>query len=124
MDKKEIEAYKAGFLNGADIKNNFKIMMFGYEVGKLLDIIGEYEMTTTHEKKKMTRKEAIDSLRKHCPVDYPEQIIDFYIEAGMLEIVEDLDTIYIKDWENDIQKIKISEAIIALQTNGFKVTKL
>ena len=42
-----------------------------------------------HEKKKMTRKEAIDSLQKHCPVNNPGAIIDFYIEAGMLEIVEE-----------------------------------
>ena len=42
-----------------------------------------------HEKKKMTRKEAIDSLQKHCTVNDPGAIIDFYMEAGMLEIVEE-----------------------------------
>lgn len=66
------------------------------------DVISEYERMslvgdraremkmTTHEKKKMTRKEAIEIFKKHMPdVVKAEKTIDFYIEAGMLEIVEE-----------------------------------
>ena len=88
MDYKELNAYKMGFLNGIDTKDNFKTIIFGYEAGKLLDIIGEYEMQ--HEKKKMTRKEAIAAFEYHMPdVRNASRTIDFYIEAGMLEIVEE-----------------------------------
>lgn len=44
----------------------------------------------THEKKKMTRAEAIELIKKHMPDAIGhDQVIDFYIEAGMLEIVEE-----------------------------------
>lgn len=60
---------------------------------------------TTHEKKKMTRKEAIECLQKHVmPIHNADQLVDFYIEAGMLEIVEEeLLTINI----NDTKKVMI-----------------
>lgn len=57
----------------------------------------EYKMQ--HEKKKLTRKEAIEIFSKHMPdVRNASKTIDFYIEAGMLEIVEEKqqDTIIIK----------------------------
>lgn len=45
-----------------------------------------------HEKKKMTRKEVIEIFKKHMPiVRNPESTIDFYIETGMLEIVEEVE---------------------------------
>lgn len=45
---------------------------------------------TNHEKKKMTRKEAIAAFRRHMPdAVNADKVVDFYIEAGMLEIVEE-----------------------------------
>jgi hypothetical protein len=44
----------------------------------------------THEKKKMTRAEAIELIKKHIPDAIgQDRVIDFYIEAGMLEIVKE-----------------------------------
>lgn len=42
-------------------------------------------------KAKMTRKEAVECFKKHIPdtIAKVENLIDFYIEAGMLEIVEE-----------------------------------
>lgn len=43
------------------------------------------------EKKKLTRKEAIKLFSKYMPGIYnAESVIDFYIEAEMLEIVEEM----------------------------------
>jgi len=39
-----IEAYRAGFYDGADCKQNFKLHMLGYEVEELLKIISEHEL--------------------------------------------------------------------------------
>ncbi len=40
--KAEIEAYKAGFLNGVDIKENYKYNLFGLPLETVLDIIGKH----------------------------------------------------------------------------------
>lgn len=86
-NEKELAIYKTGFINGLDIKDNFKYTIMGYEVGEILEIIGKHLMPTKH---KMTRAEAIELLKKHFPCSGNEnKTIDFYIEAGMLEIVEE-----------------------------------
>lgn len=60
---------------------------------------------TTHEKKKMTRKEAIEIFKKHMPdVVKAESTVDFYIEAGMLEIVEEEKRKFI-DWNKPLKLI-------------------
>lgn len=56
--------------------------------GKLYKL-KEVVMTDTKPKAKMTRAEAIKMLERHVLVSQPTAIIDFYIEAGMLEIVEE-----------------------------------
>lgn len=87
-NEKELAIYKTGFINGLDIKDNFKYTIMRYEVGEVLEIIGKHLMPTKH---KMTRAEAIECFKKHFPADVypPSRVIDFYIEAGMLEIVEE-----------------------------------
>lgn len=47
------------------------------------------DLKMQHEKKKMTRKEAIACFQKHTAIYEAENVINFYIEAGMLEIVEE-----------------------------------
>lgn len=61
-------------------------------------------------KAKMTRKEAIECFKKHMPaVVNPERCIDFYIEAGMLEIVEEKKVVTI-----DI----VDECLVIIKRNG------
>ena len=52
--------------------------------------IQQGKINMQHEKKKMTRAEAIACILKHIPAAHNAAgVIDFYIEAGMLEIVEE-----------------------------------
>ena len=81
-----------------------------------------------HEKKKMTRKEAIACLQKHVmPIHNADQLVDFYIEAGMLEIVEDKpeDTyVLVKDIDGDTQRVAISNIKTSLASMGYKLIKI
>lgn len=120
-NEKELAIYKAGFINGLDIKDNFKYTIMGYEVGEVLEIIGKHLMPTKH---KMTRAEAIELLKKHFPCSGNEnKTIDFYIEAGMLEIVEEeikkdigLETIFRKS-----VVCSIDHVISQLNKAGYKI---
>lgn len=100
MNKQEIEAYKIGYLDGLDLKYNAKTKIFGFEASEVLNILeqhlrNEIKMPT---KTKMTRKEAIELIQKYMMLGdlhasktmHASKTIDFYIEAGMLEIVEEL----------------------------------
>jgi hypothetical protein len=43
MDIKELNAYRKGFINGVTTKDSpHKIMMFGIEIGELLDIVSNH----------------------------------------------------------------------------------
>lgn len=72
---------------------------------------------TDKPKHKMTRAEAIACFSKHMPiVQRPEDTIDFYIEAGMLEIVEEE-----KVWVCGMPFNIIEED---LNKKGYKIIKL
>lgn len=53
-------------------------------------LIGDTEKMENKMKAKMTRKEAIEKILPNC-IDkfHAEDLIKFYIEAGMLEVVEE-----------------------------------
>ena len=75
------------------------------------------EINMQREKKKMTRKEAIACLQKHVmPIHNADQLIDFYIEAGMLEIVEEEQKPLILGYQFDHVKHE-------LECAGYKVIK-
>jgi hypothetical protein len=85
----------------------------------------EDEMTNDKPKVKMTRAEAIEAFQKHTlwHSDNAIGLVDFYIEAGMLEIVkerqpETLKCIFEAFGVNDV--IRLQEV---LSINGYKITK-
>lgn len=77
-----------------------------------------------HEKKKMTRKEAIEIFKKHMPdVVKAERTIDFYIDAGMLEIVEE--PYYDHKIVEALAKSQISANAVMMELDraGFKIVE-
>lgn len=70
----------------------------------------------------MTRAEAIECLAKHAPFTNPEKIIDFYIEAGMLEIKKE-EVSGIPGFLPYSEYIKYGELINELDKRGFKIIK-
>lgn len=89
MNKQEIEAYKAGFLNGVNAKDNCEIQIMGYDLFTIFDVLEKH--MTDKPKVKMTRAQAIEKFAHCTPVGIAdaEFLINFYIEAGMLEVVEE-----------------------------------
>lgn len=89
-------------------------------------LIGETEKMELKMKAKMTRKEAIDKI-SHFTVNikYAEAMIDFYIEAGMLEIVEEpkikVKALLLKDCDGQFRLIDVLEIISRLTDYGWKV---
>lgn len=52
-----LKGYREGFINALDVKNNGKVTLCGYDIGKILDIV------TKHYEKRIT----ID-VTDDCPV--------------------------------------------------------
>lgn len=49
MTDKEIEAYKAGFINALDLKEKFKCQIFGYDIDEILNVMAEHRKKQTLE---------------------------------------------------------------------------
>lgn len=107
----DIKSYQEGFMDGIGYKDDYKIRLLGYDLTELLKIVDNYSMEKKKmpTKAKMTRAEAIACLDKHNPHNYnTSHMIDFYIEAGMLEIVEETTTT-VFETDNDIGKIRLEK---------------
>lgn len=79
-----------------------------------------------HEKKRLTREEAITRLQKHIiggNQQYAKEMIDFYIEAGMLEIVEE--PYYDHKIIEALAKSQISASAVMMELDraGFKIVE-
>lgn len=107
------DANKAAYFIEYKTDFEFKVITeFGMSIAQLHEVLNEYEMTIskesqwtqrfanqmkdkqkeinmTHEKKKMTRAEAVKLFAKYHIYGDANDTVDFYIEAGMLEIVEE-----------------------------------
>lgn len=99
-----------------------------YAIGGFYDLENReiLKMINDKPKHKMTRKEAIACFEKHMPMAYgAPSIIDFYVEAGMLEIVEENFN------KNDVriieflQKSGISGSIVMMELDraGLKIVE-
>jgi hypothetical protein len=93
-------------------RNNYILM------GKFMivsEIHKEWAMTDK-PKAKMTRKEAVECFKKYHVYGDPNDTVDFYIEAGMLEIVEEEKKPIILGYQFD-------HIVHELECAGYKVIK-
>src|SRR5882757_1429512 len=109
-----IEAYRAGFYAGADCKQNFKLHMLGYEVGKLLKIIQEHEMK---QNKLMTKVEAIEA---HA-ISQQDSMREYYSDtrARSRKFIEGLEALGLIEFKKeDDLNVKIINALAKSDYSG------
>lgn len=127
MKAEEIEAYKCGFMNGLEVKENHKYQLLGYDLDQILKVMGNYKMADK-PKHIMTRAEAVSMLRNHMPLsESADRAIDFYIKAGMLEVVEEkklslAEKIYSKNVE--LRCSQVDMTLRAIAELGYKISPI
>ena len=80
--ERDLEVYKEGFVNGLDIKQNFKFTIFGLEIGVVMDILSE------HVRNNIKDDINVKIIKAIAKSGYSSAIVMMELERAGLKIVE------------------------------------